>query len=286
MSHEYAGGWSEYERAGARPRAQQYEAPTRTTSSERDRFERRARRPAERGAPHGAAQAREGARGSARPPREKQALEAKVRAAERSWSGSRWSTSRGRAGGSQLVVRARRRAAATSSPSLDGAVIERGRRSGSGRSTSRSRWQDRLAILGPNGAGKSTLLRALLGELPLARGRRWLGPGVSARRARPGARAPFAGDDALLDTFTERDRRCALSEARSLLAKFGARRRPRRPRPAPRSHRASARRAALALLMAAGVNCLVLDEPTNHLDLEAIEQLEEALAATRARSSW
>ena len=34
----------------------------------------------------------------------------------------------------------------------------------------------------------------------------------------------------------------------------------------------------LALLQARGVNCLVLDEPTNHLDLEAIEQLEEALA--------
>ena len=32
-------------------------------------------------------------------------------------------------------------------------------------------------------------------------------------------------------------------------------------------------------LMATGVNCLVLDEPTNHLDIEAIEQLESALAA-------
>ena len=37
-------------------------------------------------------------------------------------------------------------------------------------------------------------------------------------------------------------------------------------------------RAVLALLQARGVNCLVLDEPTNHLDVEAIEQLEEALA--------
>jgi ATPase subunit of ABC transporter with duplicated ATPase domains len=36
-------------------------------------------------------------------------------------------------------------------------------------------------------------------------------------------------------------------------------------------------RAALALLQARGVNCLVLDEPTNHLDIEAIEQLESAL---------
>ena len=35
---------------------------------------------------------------------------------------------------------------------------------------------DRLAILGPNGAGKTTLVRALLGEMPLAEGRRWIGP--------------------------------------------------------------------------------------------------------------
>jgi ATPase subunit of ABC transporter with duplicated ATPase domains len=38
-------------------------------------------------------------------------------------------------------------------------------------------------------------------------------------------------------------------------------------------------RASLALFAARGVNCLVLDEPTNHLDLEAIEQLEAALAS-------
>ena len=38
-------------------------------------------------------------------------------------------------------------------------------------------------------------------------------------------------------------------------------------------------RAELAELMARGVNLLVLDEPTNHLDLEAIEELETALAA-------
>ena len=37
-------------------------------------------------------------------------------------------------------------------------------------------------------------------------------------------------------------------------------------------------RAQLAELMARGVNLLVLDEPTNHLDLEAIEELERALA--------
>ncbi len=34
------------------------------------------------------------------------------------------------------------------------------------------------------------------------------------------------------------------------------------------------------------MNLLVLDEPTNHLDLEAIEQLELALADYPGASSW
>jgi ATPase subunit of ABC transporter with duplicated ATPase domains len=137
-------------------------------------------------------------------------------------------------------------------------------------------WQDRLAVLGPNGSGKTTLLRALLGDVPLAGGARWVGPGVTfglldQRRLR------YAGDVGLLDRFlaaTGLDR----SEARSLLAKFGL--------GAEHVDRAGdalspgeRTRALLAELMAQGVNCLVLDEPTNHLDLEAIEQLEAALDA-------
>jgi ATPase subunit of ABC transporter with duplicated ATPase domains len=34
-------------------------------------------------------------------------------------------------------------------------------------------------------------------------------------------------------------------------------------------------------LQAGEVNLLVLDEPTNHLDLEAVEQLERAIAGFR-----
>jgi len=68
-----------------------------------------------------------------------------------------------------------------------------------------------------------------------------------------------------------------VAEARSLLAKFGLGanavvRSTRSLSPGERT------RSVLALLMAAGVNCLVLDEPTNHLDLPAIEQLEAAVA--------
>jgi ATPase subunit of ABC transporter with duplicated ATPase domains len=136
------------------------------------------------------------------------------------------------------------------------------------------RYGDRLAVTGRNGSGKTTLLRALLGELPLAAGRRTLGRGVVAgtidqRRGR------FAGDRPVLDEFAAESGWKA-GDARTLIAKFGlgaddVLRPGRSLSPGERT------RAALALAAARGVNCLVLDEPTNHLDLPAIEELETAL---------
>ncbi len=136
-------------------------------------------------------------------------------------------------------------------------------------------WQDRVAIVGPNGSGKTTVLRALLGEVELVSGSRQLGPGVTVgvldqRRSRYGGAEPLLGGFMAETGFD-------VAAARSLLAKFGL--------GATHVDRAGAglspgerTRALLAQLMAQGVNCLVLDEPTNHLDLEAIEQLEAALA--------
>ncbi len=133
---------------------------------------------------------------------------------------------------------------------------------------------DRLMVSGRNGAGKTTLLKALLGEIPLADGLRWVGPGVVLGEL-PQGNGPFAGDRALLDLFLSASGLDAGS-SRSLLARFAlgaddVRRPARSLSPGERS------RATLALLAAHGVNTLVLDEPTNHLDLEAIEQLESAL---------
>jgi ATPase subunit of ABC transporter with duplicated ATPase domains len=158
---------------------------------------------------------------------------------------------------------------------LDGAVVERGAFR-LGPLDLEIGWQERVAILGPNGSGKTTLLHALLGDVPLTEGRRWVGPGVSIGTMDQ-ARAGFPSDAVLLDAFTALTGLDATT-ARSLLAKFalGADHVGRRVTDLSPGERS---RAELAALMATGVNCLVLDEPTNHLDLAAIEQLERALDA-------
>ncbi len=135
-------------------------------------------------------------------------------------------------------------------------------------------WAERLAIVGPNGSGKTTLLRALRGDLPLASGSRWSGPGVVVGEMDQ-AREAFLVDAPLLDAFVAGTGQSA-GDARSLLAKFGLGA-GHVLRPAATLSPGERTRAALARFAAQGVNCLVLDEPTNHLDLPAIEQLELAL---------
>ncbi|HEY1563446.1 MAG TPA: ABC-F family ATP-binding cassette domain-containing protein [Gaiellaceae bacterium] len=133
-------------------------------------------------------------------------------------------------------------------------------------------WGDRLAIAGPNGSGKTTLLDALLGRLPLAAGNRWIGPGVVLGELEQD-RAALSGPQTLLELFRDFEE----GTARTLLAKFGLGA-DDVLRPAESLSPGERTRAGLALLTARGVNCLVLDEPTNHLDVEAIEELERALA--------
>jgi len=135
-------------------------------------------------------------------------------------------------------------------------------------------WRDRVAIVGANGSGKTTLLQALLGEAPLAAGRRYVGPGVVLGELDQGRERFAAGS--LLDEFVS-DSRLSPEDARTLFAKFGlgaddVGRSGASLSPGERT------RASLALLVARGVNCLVLDEPTNHLDVPAIEELESGLA--------
>lgn len=135
---------------------------------------------------------------------------------------------------------------------------------------------ERLRIAGPNGSGKTTLLGALLGRLPLVAGTQRtstaarLGEIDQARAVLDSERscADIVGDAAGSDT----------TETRTLLAKFRLGQ-DLALRPAASLSPGERTRAGLALLQARGVNCLVLDEPTNHLDIEAVEQLEQAIAS-------
>lgn len=134
---------------------------------------------------------------------------------------------------------------------------------------------ERLAVTGRNGSGKTTLVKALIGEVGLVAGdvtvARSVVVGVIGQE-----RSAYASSVGLLEEFVEQTG-LATVEARTLLAKFGlgagqVGRGGDTLSPGERT------RAHLAELQARHVNLLVLDEPTNHLDLEAIEQLEQALA--------
>jgi ATPase subunit of ABC transporter with duplicated ATPase domains len=133
---------------------------------------------------------------------------------------------------------------------------------------------ERVGIVGRNGEGKSTLLGAMLGDLALAAGTRYQGPGVVVGRMAQ-TRDRFSGGATLLDAFCA-ETGVVPNEARSTLAKLGLGTEAVF-RPAGQLSPGERTRAVLAAFQAQGVNLLVLDEPTNHLDLLAIEQLEAAL---------
>jgi ATPase subunit of ABC transporter with duplicated ATPase domains len=264
-AREYAGGWSDYEQARERARAAHY--------SEFERVERR-REDLEALLRQRRGQARSGAtlakRTGGADRRGTQALRSKVRAVERRLERLEDVEKPWEPWQLNLTLDPGRR---------PGDVVARLERAVVGRGEFRLGpidvalgWGDRVALTGPNGSGKTTLLRAILGDLPLTRGRRWVGPGVVFGELDQG-RERFTGDDRVLSAFAE----LPIPEARSLLAKFGlgaddVTRKAASLSPGERT------RAALALLVARRVNCLVLDEPTNHLDLPAIEELESALA--------
>jgi ATPase subunit of ABC transporter with duplicated ATPase domains len=158
---------------------------------------------------------------------------------------------------------------------LDGAIVTRGDFT-LGPLTLEIGWADRLALVGPNGSGKSTLVEAILGRLPLVEGSQWMGPSVVVGELGQDRRA-LGGSGTVVDALMERSG-VPLSEARSLLAKFGLGA-DAVTRPTSSLSPGERTRAELAVFGVLGVNFLVLDEPTNHLDLPAIEQLESALGA-------
>jgi ATPase subunit of ABC transporter with duplicated ATPase domains len=272
---EHAGGWSDYVEARELARRQQAEGYERYVA-ERDRLVARQRSQRD-WAVTGVSKEKKAPRDNDKAQRdfrtnrtEKQA--SKVKATERALERLEAVDKPWEPWQLQLELRAATRAGDVVAR-LAGAVVERGTFR-VGPVDLEVGWGDRLALVGPNGSGKTTLLRAVLGEVPLAEGSRWVGPGATIglldqRRSR------YGGDEPLLRGFMEATGQ-ERAAARSLLAKFGlgadhVDRAGHALSPGERT------RALLAELMARGVNCLVLDEPTNHLDVEAIEQLEAAL---------
>jgi len=257
--HEYAGTWSEYEAARDRARAQ-HEREYGDYIEQRDRYSvlLAARRGQARalGTEQTGRRATNALRGKVQ--QAKNHLE-RLEEVEKPWSPWQLRLDLPRAPKTGLIA------------TLDAAVVERDCFT-LGPVSLELHWGERLAIVGRNGSGKSTLIGALLGELPLARGERRLGPAVVFGELNQ-ARDQFTG--VLLDDFVEASGLLP-ADARTLLAKF-ALGEDDVGRLAPRLSPGERTRAGLALLAARGVNCLVLDEPTNHLDLEAIEELETAL---------
>ncbi len=258
--HEYPGTWSDYEAARTRDRAR-HEAAYEDYADERDRYTSLLSRRQGEARAGGAMADRRGTNAlRGKVAQAKQHLE-RLDVVEKPWSP--W----------QLQLSFATAPPAGAIAELRGAVVETGGFR-LGPIDLLLRFGDRTAIVGANGAGKTTLLRALTGELPLAGGERHVGKGTVFGELDQ-AREVFSGT--LLDDFT-RLAGLTSTESRTLLAKFAL--------GADDVSRAAASlspgertRAALALFAARGVNCLVLDEPTNHLDLEAIEELETALAS-------
>jgi ATPase subunit of ABC transporter with duplicated ATPase domains len=257
---EFAGSWSDYERARAQALRRQHEAHDQY-EGEKERLEEQQRRMQqweERGYGQG--------RKKKRSKDVKKRFAGRIERLERvekpyePWELRLALSARQRSG--DIVLRLEQAVAERGSFTLGPLDLELG-------------WGDRLAVLGPNGSGKSTLIDVLLDRLELADGRLWLGPSVVLGELSQQCLELARGK--LLPLFT---RASALTEedARTLLAKFGlgadhVQRDAASLSPGERT------RALLALLAARGVNFLILDEPTNHLDVPAIEELERALDA-------
>jgi ATP-binding cassette subfamily F protein 3 len=136
----------------------------------------------------------------------------------------------------------------------------------------------RLGILGPNGSGKTTLLRILLGEENPDAGTVQRGHLVEFGYYDQHL-ARLADDKPVIRAvWPESDPEANEQGMRNLLGRFGIMG-DQVYQPVGELSGGERSRAALARLVAQGLNVLVLDEPTNHLDLWACDALEQALRA-------
>ncbi len=130
---------------------------------------------------------------------------------------------------------------------------------------------DRVAIVGVNGSGKSTLMRILAGALTPDEGDVRFGRGV---------RIAVLDQDPVLPAGTVAEYLGDSWEVAAVATSLGVQ--PLLDRRTDELSGGQAKRVALAHALVGEFDMILLDEPTNHLDLEAIEWLEQRLAATSA----
>jgi ATP-binding cassette, subfamily F, member 3 len=136
----------------------------------------------------------------------------------------------------------------------------------------------RLGIMGPNGCGKTTLLKILLGQETADKGTVQVGHLVEFGYYDQHLKALDGTKTVIRAAWPFDDNEANEQAMRNLLGRFGlvgdiVYQTVDKLSGGERS------RAALAKLVAQGVNVLILDEPTNHLDLWACDALEQALLA-------
>jgi ATP-binding cassette subfamily F protein 3 len=134
----------------------------------------------------------------------------------------------------------------------------------------------RLGILGPNGSGKTTLLRVLMGDEKPDAGEVHRGHLVEFGYYDQHLQILAADQPVIQAVWPHGDPDQTEQRMRDLLGRFGLVGDQVYQRVGDLSG-GERSRAALARLVALGVNVLVLDEPTNHLDLWACDALEQAL---------
>jgi ATP-binding cassette subfamily F protein 3 len=134
----------------------------------------------------------------------------------------------------------------------------------------------RLGIMGPNGSGKTTLLRILMGDEEPTAGEVKRGHLIEFGYLDQHLKALPDDQPVLKAVWPEPDPEVDEPRMRSLLGRFGLTG-DQVYQPVGKLSGGERSRAALARLVAMGVNVLVLDEPTNHLDIWACDALEQAL---------
>lgn len=134
----------------------------------------------------------------------------------------------------------------------------------------------RMGIMGPNGCGKTTLLKILLGLETPDSGKVTQGHLVEFGYYDQHLQALDGNKQVIRAVWPHEDADANEQAMRDLLGRFGLTG-DQVYQVVNKLSGGERSRAALAKLVAEGVNVLILDEPTNHLDLWACDALEQAM---------